>query len=107
MTHDVSWETTPNEVAYGTTGIAEVKQNVRTIILTRKGTVPLDRNFGISFDFLDTPIDTIKAKIEQEIFMALHTYEPRAVFRQVFWDGDALSGRVSPRVSIEVVLNDV
>ena len=30
---------------------AEIIQNVRTILATRKGDVPLDREFGLSWDF--------------------------------------------------------
>ena len=36
--------------------VAEVLQNVRTILSTRKGSVPLDRDFGISWEYLDRPI---------------------------------------------------
>jgi len=101
---EVSPESMPNEVIYGTTGVVEVMQNVRTIISTRKGTVPLDREFGISFDFLDSPIDRVRAMAEQEIFLALRRYEPRAVLKQISWNAEPIAGRVFPRVSIDVRL---
>jgi len=99
------WQTTdslPKEIIFGTTGAQEVIQNVKLIITTRKGTQPLDRNFGISFDFLDSPMPRVRAMIEQEIFMALRRYEPRAVLRQVTWNTDPMSGSVKPNVSIQV-----
>jgi len=97
----------PADVTYGLTGVPEVMQNVRTLLNTRRGTVPLDRDFGISQDFLDSPINTTRAKAEQEIFMQLRKYEPRAILKQILWDSDVLSGQISPTVKVEVNLNGV
>ena len=97
-------EALPKDIVFGTTGVVEVLQNVRTIISTRKGTVPLDRDFGISFDFLDTPIDTVRGLIQTEIFMALRKYEPRAELREITWDMEPMAGRVVPKVSVNVRL---
>jgi len=94
----------PSEIVFGTTGIQEVMQNVKLLIMTRKGTQPLDRDFGISFDFIDSPTLQVKAKVEQEIFMALRKYEPRAVLKQITWDSDPMSGTFRPNVSVQVVL---
>jgi phage baseplate assembly protein W len=97
----------PANVAYGLTGVPEVIQNVRTILTTRRGTVPLDRDFGISFDFLDSPINKTQAKAEQEIFLQLKRYEPRAVLKQIIWESDALSGQIFPSVKVEVNQNAI
>ena len=45
----------PISFAPGTVA-AEVLQNVRTILATRKGTVPLDRDFGLEWEHVDKPI---------------------------------------------------
>jgi phage baseplate assembly protein W len=103
----VTIESLPARVVYGLSGIPEVMQNVRAILTTRRGTVPLDRNFGISFEFLDSPINTTRAKAEQEIFSQLKKYEPRAVLKQIMWETDALSGQISPTVKVEVNPNGV
>jgi len=103
----VTIESMPTNVVFGLTGISEVMQNVRTILTTRRGTVPLDRDFGVSFEFLDSPVNTTQAKAEQEIFMQLKKYEPRAILKQIIWDTDILSGRISPTVRVEVNLNGV
>jgi phage baseplate assembly protein W len=97
-------DTLPKEIVFGTSGIQEVMQNVKLIIMTRKGTQPLDRDFGISFDFLDSPMPMVQVKVEQEIFMALRKYEPRAVLKQITWNSDPISGSVKPNVSIQVRL---
>jgi phage baseplate assembly protein W len=97
-------DTLPNEIIFGASGVQEVMQNVKLIIMTRKGTQPLDRDFGISFDFLDSPTPKVQAMVEQEIFMALRKYEPRAVLKQITWNSDTISGSVKPNVSIQVRL---
>jgi phage baseplate assembly protein W len=98
----VKIEGLPANVMYGLTGVPEVMQNVRTILTTRRGTVPLDRDFGISFDFLDSPINITQAKSEQEIFLQLKKYEPRAILKQIMWETDAVSGQIFPSVKVEV-----
>jgi phage baseplate assembly protein W len=98
----VKIESLPANVAYGLSGVLEIMQNVRTILTTRRGTVPLDRDFGISFDFLDSPINKTQAKAEQEIFLQLKKYEPRAILKQIMWETDVISGQISPSVKVEV-----
>jgi phage baseplate assembly protein W len=92
----------PANVTYGLTGILEVMQNVRTILTTRRGTVPLDRDFGISFDSLDSPMNMTRAKAEQEIFLQLKKYESRAILKQIMWETDVISGQISPSVKVEI-----
>ena len=103
----ITVENLPVNVTYGLTGVPEVMQNVRIILTTRRGTVPLDRDFGISFTFLDSPINKTRAKAEQEIFLQLKKYEPRAILKQIIWKTDVLSGQISPTVKVEVNLNGV
>jgi phage baseplate assembly protein W len=101
----VKIESLPANVAYGLFGVLEIMQNVRTILTTRRGTVPLDRDFGISFDFLDSPINTTRAKAEQEIFLQLKKYEPRVILKQIMWETDVISGQISPSVKVEINQN--
>jgi phage baseplate assembly protein W len=103
----VTVESLPTNISFGLTGVSEVMQNVRTILTTRRGTVPLDRDFGISFEFLDSPINTTRAKEEQEIFLQMKKYEPRAILKQIIWNADVLSGQISPTVKVEVNLNGI
>ena len=100
----ITLESLPSEIVFGTTGILEVMQNVRTVLTTPKGTQPLDREFGISFDFLDSPVLQTRAKAEQECFMAIKKYESRAVLKEIRWNADIHSGKFWPAVLIQVVL---
>ena len=83
------------------TVVEEVLQNVRTIITTIKGSIPLDRAFGIDGEVIDLPINVAKAKLTNEIFRAIRIYEPRAVIESITFDGD-LSGRLIPTVEVSI-----
>ena len=83
------------------TVVEEVLQNVGTIITTIKGTIPLDRSFGIDGDVVDLPINVAKARLTNEIFRAIRIYEPRAVIESISFDGEA-SGHLIPTVEVSV-----
>jgi len=103
----VTVESLPVGITFGLEGVSEVMQNVRTLLTTRRGTVPMDRDFGISFDFLDSPINKTRAMAEQEIFLQLKKYEPRAILKQIIWDGSVIEGQLFPKVRVEVNLNGI
>lgn len=79
----------------------EVVQNVRTILATAVGTVPLDRDFGVDADALDLPTPSAQAKIAADVVAKIARYEPRARVVRVAWRGDA-DGRLRPRVEVEI-----
>lgn len=84
--------------------LEEVAQNVRMILLTPKGSVPLDRDFGLSFTVLDQPAPRAQALLASEIVTQVARYEPRAQVVQVDWEPlspEAAEGRLVPRVRIE------
>lgn len=84
--------------------VAEVIQNVRMIITTPKGTVPLDRDFGIDATVVDKPIPVAQALLARDIVNAVKKYEPRARIKKVdFSDGSgAINGVLKPIVRIEI-----
>lgn len=85
------------------TELEEIAQNVWCIIATLKGTVPLDRAFGIDSRVIDEPIGVAQAKLSAEIATAIRTFEPRARLQQVFYSGDGADGQLNITARIEVV----
>lgn len=83
------------------TELAEIIQNVRTILQTIKTTVPLYRDFGLSGDAIDAPINKAKAIITDEIVTQVDKYEPRAQVVEVLFSGDATAGNLVPTVRIK------
>lgn len=100
----ISVDTLSPNVIYGASGVTEVIQNVRTIITTRKGTVPLDREFGIDFSLLDSPFPSARAKLQSEIFQQVKKYESRATIAEISFNNDPSTGKLNPTVKIEVNL---
>lgn len=87
------------------TVIAEVLQNVRCIIATFKGTVPLDRAFGIDFDGIDTPMPQAQMLFRVALIDAIEQYEPRAQVKKIEFsqnDPAAADGQLIPVVTLEI-----
>lgn len=94
---------TLDKIEIGATGLTEIVQNVRTILTTLKGTVPLDRDFGLNAIFLDNPGPRAMALASAEIPGAVEQWEPRARVTSVEWvDLDSMDGRLIPRVRIRI-----
>lgn len=79
----------------------EILQNVRTILATVKGSIPLDRDFGIDASYLDEPIPVAKAKLASEIVTALKKYEPRVKVTSISFTGDE-DGMLKPKVQVRI-----
>lgn len=90
-------------IRLGLTGVDEIVQNVRTILTTAQGTVPLDRDFGIDLASYDEPMNLAKARLSSAILFAITDYEPRAIVREVQFDEDHQLGKLVPRVYIDIV----
>lgn len=93
-------------VDIGASGIAEIIQNVKTILSTIKGTVPLDRTFGISGEYVDKPPALAQALYTADIVDEVEKQESRVKVSQVLWDQDALAamdGTLKPRVIIKII----
>lgn len=86
--------------------LAEVIQNVQTILATQKGTVPLDRNFGLDWSFVDKPLPVAQASMSSQAVEQINKYEPRAKVISIGFDENALAaldGKLIPRVVIGVL----
>lgn len=84
---------------------AEILQNVRSILKTRVGTVPLDRDFGLSWDNIDKPYHVARSLMQADIIDAIETYEPRAKVKSISFDDnetDAMDGITKPRVVVTI-----
>lgn len=80
--------------------LEEILQNVRQILSTLKGSVPLDREFGISTEILDSPMNS-QSKLVAEIATAIEKFEPRARLRSINFSGN-VDGELTPILSLEI-----
>lgn len=82
----------------------EIIQNVKMILTTFKGSVPMDRAFGLSVDVLDLPIKAAQSRLTAEVVNAVAEFEPRAKVRGVAFNSDeVLDGILGAVVSIELI----
>lgn len=87
------------------TEVAEILQNIRTILTTRQGTVPLDRGFGLTWEHIDKPLPIARSLQQAAIIEAIEQYEPRATVQSVEFDDnvtDAMEGILKPRVIVSI-----
>ena len=83
--------------------VNSVLQNIAVILSTRKGTVPLYRDFGLNMDFLDKPIPVAKVMMISEVREAIEKWEPRATVIGVSFLGDVnAAGHLIPIVEVEI-----
>lgn len=83
----------------------EILQNVRTIIATVIGSVPMHRALGVSWDFVDMPISDARIMLKQSIIEAIEDGEPRAILRDVEFEEstiEAMDGKLKPRVIVSI-----
>lgn len=85
------------------TEVEEILQNVRCILLTFKGSVPMDRAFGVSANVLDAPLSVTQARLTAEIARAVKTFEPRARVQEVKYSGDFSDGQLNFTVVVEII----
>ncbi len=76
---------------------------LRVLYRTPVGSVALDRDFGLDWSFLDLPLPAAKARIEGELIRKTAKYEPRVKVREVSWDYDGRTGKIKPKVVMEIV----
>ena len=90
-------------VNIGATGLAQLEQEIRTVLATRKGSVPLDRDFGISWDYIDLPLTEAMPYMVAEIGAQLEKYVPRIRVRDIsFASDDPVDGLLKPLVTVAI-----
>ena len=66
------------------TEIEEIMQNIKTILSTYKGTVPLMRDFGIDPNLIDQlQTESFKQRLKSEIITQIEKYESRIKIKTV------------------------
>ena len=97
-------EPTEADVDFGATGLAEILQNVRTILMTPKGSQQMDRNFGMDMSYIDMPMNLVINQLISSAMVALSEYEPRAQLEDIKFDiSNAMDGGLIATVKLNVL----
>lgn len=84
---------------------AEILQNVRTILTTLIGSVPMYRVFGLDWELIDIPYPVARALVQSAVIEAIESYEPRARVESVTFDETVpyvMDGILRPRVIVSI-----
>lgn len=85
--------------------VNSVLQNIAVILSTPMGTVPLYREFGLDWSFLDKPMPIAKVLMVAPVREAIQRWEPRATVLNVFAREDpSRPGLLIPTVEVEIAL---
>ena len=89
------------EIAFSAADTAEDVQRCIAVLLSTR--TAMDREFGLSWDFVDLPMEAAQASLTAEIVAKVAKYEPRAQVQNVTYTvGD--DGTLLPHV--EVTINE-
>ncbi len=66
--------------------VLSILQNIALLLNTKRGTVPMYRDFGLPMEFVDKPIDVAETMAFVEISDALEEFEPRAKLEDVCFE---------------------
>ena len=103
MIYDVTTNSTDYKI-YPDNLIAEIAQNILMIILTPKYSVPLDRNFGLDYSQLDSPINATQAMMTAKITDAVQQFESRAKVTEVIFNSPDISNPAKLDITVRFVV---
>ena len=83
-------------------GAEEIIQNIRCLLLTATGTVFFYRDFGISTELIDAPINVVRNRFLREVVRQVAKYEPRAKVRRIRWEGEPADGILKPILEVSI-----
>jgi hypothetical protein len=102
MTIEITNEPIP--IDFNAEGFDEIAQNVRMILSTRKGSLPLDRDFGIDWSIIDAPVPHALARLKLDIVKQIEKYEPRVRVEKinVFLDEKLVDGQALVKLILQI-----
>lgn len=80
----------------------EVNKNLRMLFGTYKGSIALDRDYGIDISVLGLPLVAVEARLTAEIITASAKYEERANILDISFNFDT-DGNVNVKVVWQLV----
>jgi phage baseplate assembly protein W len=104
MNETITLDGKAERIAISPASVAEeIAQNVRMILATPKYSVPLYRDFGVSWEYVDKPIDIAQSLLAGEITDAIQAYEPRCEVENITFERDGTSGSLMPKVEVRII----
>lgn len=82
-------------------GSDKLKRRMDTLLSTRAGSVPGDRDFGVSWECLDAPPEVAESLFYQELLTKTERYIPEVRILKVAFEHRPDSGEMIARIECE------
>ncbi len=79
-----------------------VLQNLAIILNTKKGTIPMYREFGIDMSFIDKPPAIAEALARSAIVEAVENFEPRAKILNIEFEKGGDFSQINTVLEVEI-----
>jgi phage baseplate assembly protein W len=66
----------PRALTFATKGMGSLQQQLFVLLDTQQGSVPLDRDFGINWNLVDTPVNALLPLYVAEVSKKIERYIP-------------------------------
>lgn len=95
----------PAALIIGASGITEIMQNVRIILTTLAGELPLDRSFAGPGSYIDAPFNAVRRRELAAWVEAIEKHEPRVRVTRISFERDenaAMDGKLYPVAVVRI-----
>lgn len=83
--------------------VKSIMQNIAIILSTKRGTVPMYREFGCPEEYLDKPLYVAAPRVQAELREAIEQFEPRVEVVKVSFEVDTTTpGRLLPVAEVRI-----
>lgn len=90
------------EFTFASDALADLHRKISLLLTTPVGTMPLDRDFGVDWSFLDMPTDIARSLFTAEVAEKIQTFIPEVRVEAVEWMPNT-EGQLIPKVVITSV----
>lgn len=103
MTYNVRTDETVSLTLCENDTVKSALQNLYLLFTTRKGSIPMYRDFGLPMAFLDKPINVALTIAAAEVREAMEKFEPRATYVDIELEMDESNpGRIILIVEVDI-----
>lgn len=78
----------------------DILRCLQTLYSTRKGSQPLDRDFGLDWSFIDKPLPAAQQEYAFEVIKQTRIYEQRVDVKEVVYEFNELNGKMTPVITL-------
>ncbi len=78
----------------------DILRCLNTLYSTREGSQPLDRNFGLNWEFIDKPLPVAQQEYSFEVIKKTREYEARVQVQEVKYVFDGMIGKMKPVITL-------